>query len=205
MAKWQSTLEKLVNLLGDLDMERFAVEDTTISGVKVITRTKMSDDRGFFSRLYCEEELSSIGWRGKLAQMNETMTISKGTVRGLHFQREPSAEMKIVSCIQGQIFDVAVDLRKNSPTYLQYFSSELSEENNKALLIPKGCAHGFQSLTDNVRMIYCHSAAYDPDIEGGIHISDKKIGIDWPFPPINLSERDSSLLDIGQNFKGMGR
>lgn len=185
-------------------MGRFVVEDTAISGLKVITRTKISEERGFFSRLFCEEELSSIGWQGALAQMNETMTSNKGTVRGLHFQREPSSEIKLVSCIQGQIFDVAVDLRMSSPTYLQYFSVELSEENNKAMLIPKGCAHGFQALTDNVRMIYCHSAAYDSDLEGGVHISDSKIGIDWPLSPINLSERDADLPNIGRSFRGVG-
>lgn len=186
-------------------MGRFVVANTAISGVKVITRTKISDDRGFFSRLYCEEELSSIGWQGMLVQMNETMTLNKGTVRGLHFQKEPSAEMKLVSCIQGQIFDVAVDLRVNSPTYLRHFSYLLSEDNNKAMLIPKGCAHGFQTLTGNVRMIYCHSAAYDPDAEDGVHISDKKIGIEWPLPPINLSTRDSCFPHIDQNFEGIDR
>lgn len=186
-------------------MERFVVEDTAIAGVKVITRRKLSDKRGFFSRLYCEEELSKIGWQGTLAQMNETMTVKEGTVRGLHFQREPSTEMKLVSCLQGQIFDVAVDLRANSPTYLQYFSSILSEENNKAMLIPEGCAHGFQTLTGNVRMIYCHSVAYDPDTEDGVHIADKDIGIEWPFRPINLSQRDSDFSHIGQNFKGVGK
>lgn len=191
------------NPIGTSNMGRFVVEDTAISGVKIITRTKTSDERGFFGRLFCEEELSSIGWQGTLAQMNETMTQNRGTVRGLHFQREPSSEIKLVSCIQGQIFDVAVDLRVNSPTYLQYFSCELSEENNQAMLIPKGCAHGFQALSDNVRMIYCHSTAYEPDVEGGVHISDSKIGIDWPLPLVNLSERDAGLPNIDQSFKGV--
>lgn len=184
-------------------MGGFVVENTAISGVKVITRAKMSDGRGFLSRLFCEEELSTIGWQGPIAQINETMTFNKGTVRGLHFQRDPSSEIKLVSCIQGRIFDVAVDLRANSPTYLQYISSELSEENNKIMLIPKGCAHGFQALTDNVRMIYCHSAAYEPRVEGGIQISDSKIGIDWPLPLVNLSSRDAGLPNIDQSFKGV--
>jgi dTDP-4-dehydrorhamnose 3,5-epimerase len=184
-------------------MGRFVIEDTPIHGVKVITRMKVSDDRGFLSRLYCQEELSQLGWQGSLAQMNETMTNNRCTVRGLHFQREPSAEMKLISCIEGQIYDVAVDLRTNSPTYLKYFSSVLSAENNKAMLIPKGCAHGFQTLSDNVHMIYCHSTAYNPDVEDGVHILDKEIGIEWPFSPINLSERDSGFPHIGYNFEGM--
>lgn len=184
-------------------MIRFVVEDNAVSGVKVITREKMSDDRGFLSRLFCQEELSRIGWQGPVAQINETMTCTRGTVRGLHFQREPSSEMKIVSCIQGQIFDVAVDLRTNSPTYLNYFSCELSEENNKAMLIPKGCAHGFQALTDDVRMVYIHSAAYDQELEDGIHISDNNININWPLAPKNLSKRDANLSHIAPDFKGI--
>ncbi|WP_162654133.1 dTDP-4-dehydrorhamnose 3,5-epimerase family protein [Lentilitoribacter sp. Alg239-R112] len=184
-------------------MGRFVAEDTSISGVKVITRTKVSDERGFLSRLFCKDELLEVQWHGEIAQINETMTHHKGTVRGLHFQREPSSEMKLVSCIHGRIFDVAVDLRVNSPTYLHYFSCELGEANNKALLIPRGCAHGFQTLTDRVRMIYCHSAAYDPRVEDGIHILDSRINIEWPLPPINLSQKDNDLTRIDSHFKGV--
>lgn len=174
-------------------MGRFVIEDTAILGVKVITREKMSDERGFLSRLFCRDELSSAGWQGGIAQVNETMTLHKGTVRGLHFQREPSLEIKLVSCTGGRIFDVAVDLRVKSSTYLQYFSCELSDDNGKAMLIPAGCAHGFQALTDDVRITYCHSEAYNPSAEGGVHILDKRINIDWPLEPLNLSQKDANL------------
>lgn len=182
---------------------RFAIEPTPIAGVYSVTRRRLADERGFLSRLFEPDELALAGWRGPIAQINETGTIRAGTVRGLHFQRPPHAEMKLVSCLCGRILDVAVDLRKASPTYLRSVAMELSQENGRALLIPEGCAHGFQALTDDVRMIYLHSAPYAAAYEDGLDALDPALGIQWPLPVVNRSPRDETLPRIGPGFEGV--
>jgi len=182
---------------------RFAIEPTILAGVHIVTRRRLEDERGFLSRLFEPEELALAGWRGAIAQINETGTTRAGTVRGLHFQRPPHAEAKLVSCIAGRILDVAVDLRKNSPTYMRSVALELSAENGRALLIPEGCAHGFQALTDDVRMIYLHTAPYSAAHEGGLDAFDPALGIAWPLPVVNRSPRDQSLPRIGSGFEGI--
>jgi dTDP-4-dehydrorhamnose 3,5-epimerase len=186
-----------------LKMNRFEIEETPIEGVKVLTRKKLADERGFLSRLYCQAELFGLGWVEPISQINETMTKEQGTVRGFHFQRDPFSEMKLVSCIEGAIFDVAIDLRENSPTFLQHFACELSDKNDCTLLIPKGCAHGFQALSDDVHMIYCHSAPYNSEFEDGINVVDKTLGINWPLTPKNLSKRDTLLPFLNEKFQGI--
>ncbi|MFM7576864.1 MAG: dTDP-4-dehydrorhamnose 3,5-epimerase family protein, partial [Microcystaceae cyanobacterium] len=136
--------------------------DLGIAGLKTVTRQPIGDRRGFLARLFCAEELKEAGWHKPIAQINHTYTAQAGTVRGLHYQNPPHAEMKLVTCIQGQIWDIAVDLRANSPTFLTWQGAVLSAENHSALLIPEGCAHGFQALTDDVELIYCHSVPYNP-------------------------------------------
>lgn len=182
---------------------RFLIEPTTIAGVYAVTRRKLADERGFLSRLFEPEELAQAGWQGPIAQINETGTRRAGTVRGLHFQTPPHAEMKLVSCVAGSILDVAVDLRQQSPTYLRSVSLELSDENGRALLIPQGCAHGFQALTDDVRMIYLHTAPYAAAHEGGLDALDPALGLDWPLPVINRSPRDEALPRIASGFEGL--
>ena len=182
---------------------RFLIEPTAIAGVYNVTRRKLADERGFLSRLFEPDELALAGWRGPIAQINETGTTRAGTVRGLHFQTPPHAEMKLVSCVAGSILDVAVDLRKSSLTYLQSVAVELSAENGRALLIPEGCAHGFQALTDDVRMIYLHSVPYAPAHEGGIDALDPALGLHWPLPVINRSPRDETLPRIASGFEGL--
>ncbi|HWU61594.1 MAG TPA: dTDP-4-dehydrorhamnose 3,5-epimerase family protein [Ensifer sp.] len=182
---------------------RFLIEPTAIAGVHSVTRRRLADERGFLSRLFEPEELALAGWRGPIAQINETGTARAGTVRGLHFQFPPHGDMKLVSCIAGRILDVAVDLRKSSPTYLKFVALELSAENGRALLIPEGCAHGFQALTDDVRMIYLHSAAYAAAHEGGLDALDPALGIDWPLPVGNRSPRDEALPRIASGFEGI--
>ena len=182
---------------------RFLIEPAAIGGVFTVTRRRLSDDRGFLARLFEPEELAGAGWRGPIAQINETGTVRAGTVRGLHFQRPPYAEMKLVSCLAGRILDVAVDLRKGSPTFLRSVCVELSAENGRALLIPEGFAHGFQALTDDVRMIYLHSAPYAAAHEGGIDALDPALGLHWPLPVINRSPRDEALPRIGPDFEGL--
>ena len=163
-------------------MNRFLITEMPLSGLKLIERKKIGDSRGFLSRLFCMEELSAAGWVKPVAQINHTYTANKGTVRGMHFQREPHAEMKLVTCIRGEIFDVAMDVRAGSPTFLKWHGEILSADNCKALLIPEGFAHGFQTLTDDVELIYFHSAAYSPDAESGLNPNDRMLSIKWSLP-----------------------
>ncbi|MFA7413588.1 MAG: dTDP-4-dehydrorhamnose 3,5-epimerase family protein [Rhizobium sp.] len=181
---------------------RFDVEETAIPGVLVLTRRKFADDRGHLSRLFCAEELEEIGWRGPVSQINETATRLAGTVRGMHFQHPPFAEMKLVTCVAGTIRDIAVDLRRDSPTFLRHVGVELSADNVRSLLIPEGCAHGFQALSDDVRMIYAHSAPYRSEAEGGLHPQDPGLGIVWPLPVVNLSPRDVSHPFLSPGHEG---
>ena len=182
---------------------RFLIEPTEISGVFTVTRRRLADERGFLARLFEPEELACAGWQGPIAQINETGTARAGTVRGLHFQWPPHAEMKLVSCTAGRILDAAVDLRKDSPTYLRSVAIELSAESGRALLIPEGCAHGFQALTDDVRMIYIHTAPYAAAHEGGLDALDPALGLAWPLPVVNRSPRDETLPRVSTGFEGI--
>ncbi|OLP58259.1 dTDP-4-dehydrorhamnose 3,5-epimerase [Xaviernesmea oryzae] len=173
--------------------KRFEIEETPLTGLLLVKRCPMADARGSFARLFCAEELSALGWKAPVAQINESRTRLKGTVRGLHYQKPPFAEMKLVSCIEGAILDVAVDLRPQSPTYGQHYAAELSAENAGALMIPEGFAHGFQALSDDVRMIYVHSALYAAEAEAGIDATDPTLSIAWPLPVAQRSPRDCAL------------
>lgn len=184
-------------------MSRFNIQPTRIQDLKVITRQRLGDHRGFLSRLFCADELNQAGWTKPIAQINHTYTAVQGTVRGLHFQYPPYAEIKLVSCIKGEIFDVAVDLRQGSPTFLQWHAEVLSQDNNKALLIPEGFAHGFQALTDNVEMLYCHSEAYNQTVEAGLNPRDPILDIKWPIQISELSDRDSKHPMLNSEFKGV--
>jgi dTDP-4-dehydrorhamnose 3,5-epimerase len=184
-------------------MSRFTVSDTPIAGVKVVTRKRIGDARGFLARLFCAEELAAFGWRKPIAQINHTFTQARGAVRGMHFQRPPHAEMKLVSCIRGQVWDVAVDLRKCSPTFLQWHAELLSEDNDRALLIPEGCAHGFQVQSDAAELLYLHSAPYVSDAEGGVNPCDERLAIRWPLAIAQLSARDAGHPPITDTFEGM--
>jgi len=163
-----------------------------------IDPSPISDDRGFFARIFCKEELGSQGVPFDLAQCNNTLTRRRGSIRGLHFQRPPKAERKIVRCVQGAIYDVAVDLRRDSGTYGQFCTCELSASNRSMLLIPPGFAHGFQTLTDDVELIYFHSEFYSPDHEGGVCPLDSVLGIPWPQSVAEISKRDQNLANFGQ-------
>ncbi|ACM35448.1 MULTISPECIES: dTDP-4-dehydrorhamnose 3,5-epimerase family protein [Rhizobium/Agrobacterium group] len=183
--------------------QRFQPEDTAIPGLTLLTRSRFGDERGFLSRLFCGEELAAFGWPGPVLQVNETGTVQKGTVRGLHFQHAPFGEWKLVTCVEGTILDVALDLRKGSSSFLQHVCVELSGDNCRSLLIPPGFAHGFQALSDTVRMIYTHSAPYRAEAEGGLHPQDARIGITWPLPVERLSARDQSHPLIQPDFEGL--
>lgn len=184
-------------------MKRFETISLWIAGLTLVERQKLRDARGFLSRLFCAEELAAAGWSGPIAQINHTVTWRKGAVRGLHFQRPPQSEAKLVTCLRGQIFDVAVDLRAGSPTFLQWHAEELTEANGRSMLIPEGFAHGFQTLSEHCELIYIHSAPYVPASEGGINPCDSAIGVAWPHLITELSERDAAHPLLGSEFQGL--
>lgn len=184
-------------------MRRFHVSDLPLEGLKLVERAVLGDSRGFLSRLFCAEELRAAGWEKPVAQLNQTRTAIRGTVRGLHFQGPPDMEMKLVTCIRGRVWDVAVDLREGSRTLLHWHAEELSAANHRALLIPEGFAHGFQALTDDAELIYVHSSAYSPASESGLHPQDRRLGISWPLPVQGLSARDAAHPLITHSFRGL--
>jgi dTDP-4-dehydrorhamnose 3,5-epimerase len=175
--------------------------NTYLSGVYIVKPNPIVDNRGFFVRTYCKQEFLSIGFDKNFVQFNHSFNLSKGTIRGLHFQKPPYAEKKYVRCVNGSIFDVVVDIRKDSPTYLQYFNVELSFFNMLGLIIPEGCAHGFQVLEDNTSIIYHHSEFYHPNSEKGLRYDDPVLSIHWPLEVKHISDRDKNFAFIDHQFE----
>ena len=184
-------------------MSRFAVQNLPLAGLKRVTRQRLGDGRGALTRMFCAEELANAGWRKAIAQINHTYTARKGTVRGLHYQIYPHTEMKLVSCLRGEVWDLAVDMRAGSSTFLQWHAEHLTADNGCALLIPEGFAHGFQTLTDDVELLYCHSSAYASTAERGIHPQDAAMSIAWPLPITELSPRDATHPKLDVHFQGL--
>lgn len=184
-------------------MSRLTVTDTPLAGLRVVRRQPVGDDRGSLTRVFCVTTLAPAGWTGGVAQINHTVTTFAGTVRGMHFQHPPHAEIKLVSCLRGEVWDVAVDLREGSPTFLRWHAECLSAENGAALLIPEGFAHGFQSLADGCELLYLHSAPYVPTAEGGVRFDDPRLAIAWPRPVTQLSARDRAHPLLSDQFIGL--
>jgi dTDP-4-dehydrorhamnose 3,5-epimerase len=185
-------------------MSRFDFIQTPLSDLMLVQRKATEDHRGFLSRFYCIEAFSEAGIKKPIVQINHTLTRKKGAVRGLHFQYPPHAEIKLVSCLKGKVLDVAVDIRRTSPTFLQWHGEILSAENYKSLLIPEGFAHGFQALTEDCELVYLHTSAYHSDSEGALNVTDPSLSIDWPLPVIDLSKRDQNHPFVTNiNFKGI--
>lgn len=184
-------------------LARFDCIDTPLNNLQVIQRKQIEDARGFLSRFYCAEEFKKFGFNKAISQINHTLTKKMGTVRGLHYQNAPYAEIKLVSCIKGEVFDVAVDLRKNSPTFLHWYGEVLTEENKRSLLIPEGFAHGFQTMTNDCELVYLHTAPYVKEAEAALNVSDPMLGITWPLMISELSERDFSHPMINNDFEGI--
>jgi len=176
---------------------------TPIEGLVCIEREPIGDARGSFARLFCDGAYAAFGWPGKVRQINHSRTCGQGSVRGMHFQRPPAAEAKLVTCTAGKVFDVAVDLRRGSPTFLRWHGVELVGGDGRSFLIPEGFAHGFQVLSDEAELLYFHSAPYSAEHEGGLAPSDPKLAIDWPLPIANLSRRDAAHRAIDDHFTGM--
>lgn len=184
-------------------MDRIIFEDTSLPDLKLIKRNPIADKRGFLQRMYCQEILSSAGIAEPLAQINLTLTHAIGAIRGMHFQHPPYSETKIVTCLRGRVFDVAVDLRKDSPTFLQWHAEILSPELCNSFLIPKGFAHGFQTLSNDCELLYFHTASYHQPAEGGLSPTDPLLNIKWPLAISEISDRDSHHPFLTAEFKGL--
>ena len=177
--------------------------NTAISGLSIIKSQIFSDHRGMFSRLYCCDELNAILDGRVIKQVNISRTSQKGGLRGLHFQYPPKSEMKFVRCIKGSVWDVVVDLRYKSPTFLQWFGYELSSSQMSMIVVPEGFAHGFQTLEKDTELLYLNTEAYHPKHEDGLRFNDPYININWPLEPRDLSERDKKHKLIDNTFAGV--
>lgn len=164
-----------------------------IPGVWIIELELREDERGFLARTFCEQEFSEHGLNTRWVQCNLTLTKRRGMIRGLHYQAEPKPEVKLIRCVSGAVFDVLVDIRRDSPYFGKWEAFELSAQNRIALYVPAGVAHGFQCLVDNCELYYHMSEFYYPELARGIRWNDPKIGIEWPIPEPYLSERDRNL------------
>lgn len=182
---------------------RFDISEPSLAGLKILTRKPVGDSRGYLERMFCTGDLEEVLAGRSIAQINRTLTREVGTLRGLHFQRPPGAEMKFVSCLQGEVFDVAVDLRSGSDTFLAWHGEHLTAGNGRTLVIPEGFAHGFQTLTPDCILLYLHTAAYMPSAEAGLNCLDARLGISWPLPVGEMSERDAALPWVGSDFVGV--
>lgn len=181
--------------------DRFAIEPTPLAGAVLVTRKRIGDERGFLSRLYCRATLAAAGLSDPVVQINHTRTERVGAIRGLHFQCPPHTEDKLVGCLRGAVFDVAVDLRPNSATFGQWQGAELSSANGRSFLIPKGFAHGFQVLQPETELLYLHTAAYAPGAEGGLDPFDVDLAITWPLPVTDISQRDRQHPSFDSTFQ----
>lgn len=182
---------------------RFDILDTPLEGLKIIQRKPIGDHRGCLERLFCVEEMKALVLDKSIAQINHTLTARRGTVRGLHYQYPPHAETKFVSCLRGEVFDVAVDLRRDSPTFLHWNAEILSASNHKTFAIQEGFAHGFQTLTEECEMLYFHTATYQPGAEGGLNVKDPRLAIQWPLAITELSKRDAAHPMLTRDFQGV--
>ncbi|MEO6316422.1 MAG: dTDP-4-dehydrorhamnose 3,5-epimerase [Chitinophagaceae bacterium] len=176
---------------------------TPLAGSYVIDLEPVTDSRGWFARTWCKEEFENIGHNKEWVQLNHSFTTKKGALRGMHYQLPPFSEIKMVRCIAGAVYDVIIDLRSGSDSFLQWFGTELSAKNKKMMYIPAGFAHGFQTLTEDCELLYHHSELYTPGSESGILYNDAMVGIDWPLLPTELSVRDQKHQPLTAGFKGI--
>lgn len=179
------------------------IVDTPLAGLLRVVLSPSTDARGTFTRWFCEQELANALAGRHIVQANHSRTEQIGTVRGLHYQVPPHAEMKLIRCIRGKVFDVAVDLRETSETFLQWYSVELSDRKPEMILIPEGFAHGFQVLETGSELLYLHTAIYASESERGLRFDDPKLGITWPLPPERVSVRDQAHSLISKSFAGI--
>jgi dTDP-4-dehydrorhamnose 3,5-epimerase len=174
-----------------------------MQGLRLIEQEPFVDERGLFSRLYCRQTLAAAGIDKPIAQMNQSVTRAAGCLRGLHFQHPPACETKIVICLAGAVFDVAVDLRRGSPTFLHWHGETLSAENKRILVIPEGFAHGFQAVMPDSLLLYLHTEPYARESEGRIRFDDPALGIRWPLPVTGISDQDMAAAHLTPSFSGI--
>lgn len=179
------------------------VFDTPLAGLKVVQSAPHTDARGAFVRLYCARELHPLLGQRQIAQVNHSKTSGVGAVRGMHYQNPPHAEMKMIRCLRGRVWDVAVDVRAGSPTFLDWYARELTPDSAEMMVIPEGFAHGFQALEPDSELLYLHTEFYTPQSEAGLRHDDPRLKIDWPLAPQDLSPRDLSHPLLETNFTGV--
>jgi len=179
------------------------LEALPLAGVHCATFAVRSDSRGSFGRLFCDRELAPLIEGRTIRQVNLSRTSAEGTVRGLHFQHPPHAEMKFVRCLRGRVWDVAVDLRAGSPTFMRWHAEELSQGNGRMMILPEGVAHGFQALEPDSELLYLHTAAHAPEAEGRVHPLEPRLAIAWPLPVQGLSAQDSAQPSLAPDFPGI--
>jgi len=179
------------------------IEPLPIAGLHAVSTSFHGDARGGFGRLFCDRELAPLLGARTIRQINLSRTAQRGTVRGMHFQHAPHGEMKLVRCLRGRVWDVALDLRTGSPTFLRWHAVELSAGNARMVAIPEGCAHGFQVLEPDSELLYLHTAPYAPEAEGGVHPLDPRAAIAWPLEVAGLSPRDASHPPLPAAFAGI--
>lgn len=179
-------------------------QESKLKGAYIFSTEFFEDNRGKFGRIFSADIFEkTTGLKNNIVQINHSFTTEKGTFRGFHYQKPPFTENKIIKCIKGAIFDIFIDVRKNSSTFLKFDIVELSDKNSKTLFLPEGFAHGFQTITDNVEMLYFHSQFYTPKYEAGINFSDSLIGLKLPLKLTNISEKDKKIFFLTDDFKGI--
>lgn len=184
-------------------MGKLTISETPLKGLYIVETNAFVDYRGAFARWFCEEELAEVLGKRHIKNVNFSRTVKKGSIRGMHFQKPPHAEMKLVRCIRGRIQDVVVDIRAGSPTFLQHYSVELSAENMKMFAVPEGFAHGFQSLEDDSEIMYLVTEFYAPESEAGLRFSDPALNIEWPLPVTDISAKDAAHPLVDESFVGL--
>lgn len=176
---------------------------TPLAGLHEIQSAKVGDARGHFVRLFCEQDFTTIRPGLHFTQVNLSETRQRGSIRGMHYQTPPAAEAKLIRCLRGKVFDVAVDVRTGSPTFLHWHAVELSEDDDRAVFIPEGFAHGFQTLSDDVQLLYLHTAPWTPACEAGLRHDDPRLAIHWPLPATLVSDKDRGYRLIDGHFRGV--
>lgn len=174
-----------------------------LAGAHLIELDRIGDDRGFFARMFCEKEFGAAGLETRFVQINNSFSAKRGTLRGLHYQLAPAAEVKVVRCVRGALWDVIIDLRPDSPTFTQWYGAELNEDNRLMMYVPRGFGHAIVTLTDNVEPIYLVSDFYEPKLERGLRWNDPRFGIDWPIQPTEISEKDANWPLFDPEFHGV--
>ncbi len=182
--------------MGTSNGAKMIFEETKLKGAFVITIKKISDERGFFGRSWCKREMEEHGLNGNVVQSNTSLSRKQGTLRGMHYQKHPYEETKLIRCTRGAVYDVIVDLRKDSPTFLQWVGVELTQDNYRMLYVPEKFAHGFITLTDHSEVTYLVTEYYTPEAEAGLKYNDPQLGISWPETVTFISEKDSTHPDF---------